>query len=255
MTDETPLEVDVNQASIEELTRVPGIGELLAERIVAQRPYRSLDDLVNVQGITPWKLADIRPYLTLSTDETPAEEPAGEAAPEPLLEPPPVEEPRTGRTQPVAVARGGLGLSDVILVSAVTSLFSFLLAVLLTLGVLLLVNGTLSYTPIQQVNALELQVEQLQQQAEALQTEVSGLRTRLDNLEALSGRLSTLENENRTLQDAIEGFRERVNEIGSQADRITTTLESLAQENSTFQRFIDGLRNLLNASPNNEEAP
>lgn len=274
MTDETRLEVDVNRASIGELSQVPGIGVLLAERIVAQRPYHSLDDLVMVRGITPWKLEHIRPYLILSAAETPsietgrvavfdqpqtaAEEPDAETAAEPLVEPPPpAEEPRTGRTQPVAVAAArGLSLSDVILVSAITSLLSFLLAVFLTLGVLLLVNRTLSYAPVQQVNGLELQLEQLQEQAGTLQSEVSGLRTRLDNLEALSGRMNTLENENRTLQDAIDGFRDRVNEIGSQADRITTTLESLSQENSTFQRFIDGLRNLLNQSPpNNEETP
>ena len=274
MNDEVHLEVDINQATIGELSQVPGIGVLLAERIAAQRPYDHLDDLLRVRGITLWKLDRIRPYLTLSAADAPAGEPgsaevfeqpdepreesAVETVPEPFIEtPPPAEPPRTGDTQPVAVAPArGIGLSDVILVSAIMSLLSFLLAVFLTLGVLLLVNRTLSYAPVQQANGLELQLRQLQEQAGALQTEVSGLRTRLDNLEALSGRMNTLENENRTLQDTIDDFRQRVNEIGSQADRITTTLESLTQENATFQRFIDGLRNLLNQpQPSSEETP
>ena len=218
----------------------------------------------------------IAPLLALLLTLTPAAEPGRVetfAEPEPEVEPEaggpvaavpafvpeaPAAPRSPGATQPVAVAPAarGLGLSDMLLVSGVMSLLSFLLAVFLTLGVLLAVNRTLSYAPLQQVSGMELQVEQLREQADALQTEAAGLRTRLDNLEALSGRMSTLENESRTLQDTIDDFRERVNDVGSQADRITTTLESLTQENATFQRFIDGLRNLLNQpEPSGEEVP
>jgi competence ComEA-like helix-hairpin-helix protein len=49
--------VDVNRASEEELTRLPGIGPALAARIVAFReahgPFATLEDLERVSGIGP----------------------------------------------------------------------------------------------------------------------------------------------------------------------------------------------------------
>jgi competence protein ComEA len=56
--------VDVNRASVAELTALPGIGPALAERIVAAREeggrFRSVDDLVRVSGIGPAKLERLR---------------------------------------------------------------------------------------------------------------------------------------------------------------------------------------------------
>ena len=55
--------VNVNRARVQELEAVPGIGPALARRIVAYRPYRSLDELVRVPGIGPGTLERLRPYL------------------------------------------------------------------------------------------------------------------------------------------------------------------------------------------------
>jgi DNA uptake protein ComE-like DNA-binding protein len=52
--------VDVNAASIEELASLPGIGPTIAARIVAGRPYASIDALLDVEGIGPKRLAAIR---------------------------------------------------------------------------------------------------------------------------------------------------------------------------------------------------
>ena len=52
----------------EALQSLPGIGEVLAERIVEYRaengPFASVDELDNVYGIGEGKLASIRPFLT-----------------------------------------------------------------------------------------------------------------------------------------------------------------------------------------------
>ncbi|WP_457631606.1 helix-hairpin-helix domain-containing protein [Oceanithermus sp.] len=58
-----PERVSVNRASAAELEKVPGIGSKLARRIIAYRPYRSLDELVKVPGIGPRSLERLRPYL------------------------------------------------------------------------------------------------------------------------------------------------------------------------------------------------
>jgi competence protein ComEA len=55
--------VDINTATEKELTTVPGIGHVIAARIIAARPFRSADDLKRVSGIGDKKYAQIRPYF------------------------------------------------------------------------------------------------------------------------------------------------------------------------------------------------
>ncbi len=61
--------LDINSASAAELESLPGIGAVLAQRIVEDRlangPYASVDDLVRVRGIGPGILEDIRPLVTV----------------------------------------------------------------------------------------------------------------------------------------------------------------------------------------------
>ncbi len=62
--EKTPLgKIDVNTATEKELTTVPGIGHVMAARIIAARPFRSADDLKKVSGIGDKKYAQIRPYF------------------------------------------------------------------------------------------------------------------------------------------------------------------------------------------------
>jgi DNA uptake protein ComE-like DNA-binding protein len=60
----TPLgEIDINTATEKELTTVPGIGHVIAARIIAARPFKSADDLKRVSGIGDKKYAQARPYF------------------------------------------------------------------------------------------------------------------------------------------------------------------------------------------------
>ena len=59
--------VDLNAAAPSTLAEVPGIGPILAERIVAVRrrdgPFDALDQLLDVAGMSPSRLEQARPYL------------------------------------------------------------------------------------------------------------------------------------------------------------------------------------------------
>jgi competence ComEA-like helix-hairpin-helix protein len=63
--------VDLNSATTRELQSISGIGPVLAARIIAGRPYKSVEDLRRVSGIGPRLLAKIRPYLTVTVPSVP----------------------------------------------------------------------------------------------------------------------------------------------------------------------------------------
>lgn len=65
MSTETQQRIDPNTAEPEALAKTPGIGPVLAERIVAARPFESVEDLQRVSGIGPSFLENLRPYLDL----------------------------------------------------------------------------------------------------------------------------------------------------------------------------------------------
>ena len=57
--------LDLNTASKEELMSINGIGPVLSARIIAGRPYGTVDDLLKVKGIGPIRLEKFRPYFVV----------------------------------------------------------------------------------------------------------------------------------------------------------------------------------------------
>jgi competence ComEA-like helix-hairpin-helix protein len=55
--------ININTASKEELTALPGIGEKTAAAIIAARPFAGSFDLLRVTGVTPATLKQIYPYI------------------------------------------------------------------------------------------------------------------------------------------------------------------------------------------------
>lgn len=67
--------VDINSANWIEWTQLEGIGQTMAERIVADReangPFRDFDDLQRVKGIGPKTVERLRPWLRMGAEPAP----------------------------------------------------------------------------------------------------------------------------------------------------------------------------------------
>ncbi len=74
MTELEPTLIDINQATLTELTAIRGIGPSLAERIIAHRPYANPKELVKVPGINEIKLQALLPFIMLAPQK-PAPQP------------------------------------------------------------------------------------------------------------------------------------------------------------------------------------
>ena len=57
--------IDLNTASKEQLQEIPGVGPVTADKIIAGRPYESVEDLLRISGIGEKTLEKIRPCVTV----------------------------------------------------------------------------------------------------------------------------------------------------------------------------------------------
>lgn len=72
--------LDLNVASLSQIERIPGIGFIHAQRIVNYRttsgPFKELDELEKVPGLTPDMIEDLKNYLTVEVVVEPAPTPS-----------------------------------------------------------------------------------------------------------------------------------------------------------------------------------
>lgn len=129
---------------------------------------------------------------------------------------------------------------------------ALVMAVLITLGILRIINGDLIYATASRFDGLQSQVGVLNGQISGMQTDITGMRQRLDALEALGGRVSAVEREAQTLrsdltaaESQIVALETQTEELAAQTEQLAIQTAELQQRTRVFQNFLDGLRDLL----------
>ena len=89
----TSEKVELNSANQSELDKLPGVGPATARKIIAGRPYHSVDDLARA-GVSGSTISKIRPLVAVNSPSTAASTPTGSAPPQsrsrsnPVIPPP-----------------------------------------------------------------------------------------------------------------------------------------------------------------------
>ena len=65
LTDSTVLLVNINIATERELKMIPGVGGALASKIVNNRPYASVWELMKIEGVGKKRVENLAPYITI----------------------------------------------------------------------------------------------------------------------------------------------------------------------------------------------
>lgn len=233
--DEKETKLNPNQATLEQLTSLPGVGESLGKRIQAGRPYHDEADLLLVSGVGDGLLRRISPMLTFESEAKPSPTQASAA------------ESRAPAAKSTPSAKPIERRPSILLWCSLSAVAAVLVSVSLTLAILLSINGTLNM-------GRHERVQQLAGQLSAMQADLSEAQTRLDStdqqlraLSGLSGRMSDVEDSLKQATTRMDDARQRVDDMQATVDELDAATGKLAERADRFDQFLNGLRDLLSA--------
>jgi competence ComEA-like helix-hairpin-helix protein len=260
--------IDINTASLDDLARLQGIGEKLAERIIEYRqtvhPFEEVMELADVPGISEQMVREVADQLTVDTDMQPKPDAAGDDAEEDEdVAPATDDQPEPEDASPEMVEQVTLlpapatddETSEPAEQTAETritrsSWWSHLLSAaggaLLALLVLLLINGTLEFTGANRAGDLQRQVDQQRLDQSRLGNDLDVANDRLATVDAAQARLrdvaGTLDSEVQALQEELETS---VDALQGDTEQLSERLDGVAQAADNFDVFLDSMRDLL----------
>ena len=253
--------VNVNTCTLEALLSVPKVGAHLVARIIDGRPYGRARDLLRVDGISESKLKIIRPYLTVgpdkawrTVDEPPPRKPKKAKPPvEKKVSLPPPAAPlttpsedknnnmkeKTDDQKTIPAKENQVSETTVIHEKEtrphhrnvwIMGILSILIAVLLTLGIIWLINGSLRHATL----------NDLQERVEALDVDSESLETAIEDL--------TSENEDQEARvTALEAALTSANEELEETTDLAADLQALQDKDIDLQEQVDALESRVTA--------
>jgi hypothetical protein len=243
--------LDPNSAELEDLIQLPGVGRVLAERIIAHRPYDIIDSLRRVPGLGGVTLLRIEPYLSIEegeafeVPESTLEEPARpeeeqEVRQEEIeeVEPGPAE--RALPSRPLEITRNRM-----LWMLAGTFVLSVVAAVGLSLAILVGINRTLNVGQHAAVRRAGEGVSQIQVDLESLSSRMEAISKRMEAIEGLSGRVAAMERDFASLETDVEEAMQEMDDIRARTERVAGDVQDMREKVDLFHRFLLELESLL----------
>jgi chaperonin cofactor prefoldin len=268
--------IDPNTVDQDTLCLLPGIGPVLAQRIIAARPFETVEDLARVRGIGAPAIAGWIPLLALPSaavqsltseldptdgdgnltevklveakvvpdeivveaESDKAQAPSDQAPEDETLSLPEVMPGAALERQLPAVTRGYVAW-----LVAISGLLALVLSLLLSLGILATLNGyQLQFASPAQISALSMRIEKLGTQADSLGEDLEGLRTRLGRLETMGERVSAIEQTAETLQNDVDAVAAEIADLSAQIGSMEDDLLTVSEQQDDLQTDVSTLQ-------------
>ena len=254
------LTVNLNEADLETIQQLPGIGESLAERIIKGRPYRRVDDLLEVQGLGAARFERIKPQLEvpemeqvdsdlhLDSLELIASEDGKDGRPvvggveqKEVKDKPVAQQPKPKKMP----ARKTLTRAETLWLVFGVGFIAIILSVVTTLVIMAGINDTLDFNRLQSIQSIDANLSDLERQLIDLSAGLDSVDRRLEPLEGLSGRMVGVEEEIGSIQTDVEDALFAVGTMQTELDFVLVETVRLSDQVVRFDNFLDGLSELM----------
>jgi competence ComEA-like helix-hairpin-helix protein len=280
------LSLNINEADLEALQQLPGIGESLAERIIEGRPYQDVEDLRDIRGLGQSKFEGIKRSVEVSEkirSELVISPPDEPASLDPLIDlvPSEVRTSEDGRdrerlnekiehpdklslgAQPVSEKpkpprrkspriRKTLSRAESLWLVFGVGFIAIILSVITTLVIVAGINNTLDFNRLRSIQNIESNLTDLEKEINDLSSELDSINRRVAPLEGLSGRLVGVEEQLGSIQGDVRQAVIAVDSIQANLDLFWTETSRLSDQVVRFDYFLDGLEELMRMITNTE---
>jgi hypothetical protein len=247
MSEREDLLVNPNTASVGALTRLPGIGEVLAQRIIEARPYSQAEELLRVPGLGEATLSRFSSFLDFGGEVVPGEKAEGI---EPTLEVPEDKEreperlPRSARGKPIR-EKVVYSREAVLWWIVGAAVISVALSVILSLSILAGINRTLDFGRHATIRQLTGDLATIEADLRDVSSRIDAIGRRIEAVEGLSGRVTEVEREISLIHEEVRGSLDEINSIRGIVDGLSQEVSHFSERVGVFDSFLNGLRELL----------